>query len=78
MSELAEDYEKCPICEEYKAIRKVGTMQMEYKGFVGTLKVMYLECDLCGSESATPDQVRENAETSKSFKRKVIKLIDTY
>lgn len=65
----------CPICEEGNLESKVGSNEVEYKGQKTTLPIHFSECDSCGSEQASPIELRINKRIMIEFKKKVDGLL---
>jgi HTH-type transcriptional regulator/antitoxin MqsA len=65
----------CPICEEENLESKVGSNEVEYKGQKATIPLHFSECDSCGSEQASPIELRINKRLMIEFKKKVDGLL---
>jgi HTH-type transcriptional regulator/antitoxin MqsA len=65
----------CSICEEGTLFACVGANQIEYKGQSAALDLHYSECDCCGSEQSSSEQLRDNKRLVIAFKKKVDGLL---
>lgn len=65
----------CPICEQGHLVAIEDTNDTEYRGVTRRLPLHYSECDVCGSETATPEQTRYNKRAMTAFKKEVDGLL---
>ncbi|MGI2137921.1 type II toxin-antitoxin system MqsA family antitoxin [Shewanella baltica] len=65
----------CVICEEGTLIAKVESTSADYKGHTTTLALHISECDCCGSETSTAEQLRTNKRLMAEFKKQVDGLL---
>ncbi len=65
----------CPLCEEGHLQEHIGKTSVEYRGQKALLDSCFSVCDACGSETATPAQVRTNKRTMMAFKKSVDGLL---
>jgi len=65
----------CSICEEGNLHAHVDTNVVEYKNRKQESPLHYSECDCCGSEVATPAQLRTNKRLMTEFKKQVDGLL---
>jgi HTH-type transcriptional regulator/antitoxin MqsA len=65
----------CPICEEGSLEAKIGSNEVEYKGQKTVLPLHFSECESCGSEQASPIELRINKRSMIEFKKKVDGLL---
>lgn len=65
----------CPICGEGHLNSKSGKNEVMYKDHKRALDIYYSECDVCGSEQATAQQVRNNKRVMLGFKKEVDGLL---
>ncbi|WP_341936549.1 type II toxin-antitoxin system MqsA family antitoxin [Marinimicrobium sp. C2-29] len=65
----------CPICEQGRLIAIEDMDDAEYGGVRRRLPLHYSECDVCGSETATPEQTRHNKRAMIAFKKEVDGLL---
>lgn len=63
------DLPVCPICEEGRLHARSEMTDVEYNGRKGQVEILYSECDQCGSETATADQLRDNKHSMLAFKK---------
>lgn len=60
----------CPICEEGHLVAKLEMDAAEYRGVTRGLPLHFSGCDICGSETATAEQIRNNKQGMIAFKKK--------
>jgi HTH-type transcriptional regulator/antitoxin MqsA len=65
----------CPICEEGNLEAKTGTNEVEYKAQHSNISMHFSECDCCGSEQASPAELRTNKRLMNEFKKQVDGLL---
>lgn len=65
----------CPICEQGRLIAIEDVDDAEYRGVTRRLPLHYSECDVCGSETAIPEQTRHNKRAMIAFKKEVDGLL---
>jgi HTH-type transcriptional regulator/antitoxin MqsA len=65
----------CSICEEGNFQTHIGSNIVEYKDHKKKLEMHYSECDCCGSETATPAQLRTNKRLMTEFKKQIDELL---
>jgi HTH-type transcriptional regulator/antitoxin MqsA len=65
----------CPICEEGSLEAKIGSNEVEYKSQKTALPLHFSECESCGSEQASPIELRINKRLMIDFKKKVDGLL---
>lgn len=65
----------CPICEQGHLVTIEDTNDTEYRGVTRRLPLHYSECDVCGGETATPEQTRHNKRAMIAFKKEVDGLL---
>jgi HTH-type transcriptional regulator/antitoxin MqsA len=65
----------CSICEEGNFQTHIGSNIVEYKDHKKELDMHYSECDCCGSETATPAQLRTNKRLMTEFKKQIDGLL---
>jgi putative zinc finger/helix-turn-helix YgiT family protein len=66
---------KCVICGEGQLHACSGEQDVSYREHNGQIPYAYLECDLCGSETAGPIELRQNKRAMTEFKRSVDGLL---
>lgn len=66
---------KCVICGEGQLHARSGMQDVSYREHNGQIPYAYLECDLCGSETAGPIELRQNKRAMTDFKRSVDGLL---
>lgn len=59
----------CPICGNGQIYPRVDFEKIEYKGNEVFVPLLYSVCDVCGSEQASPEQVIDNANALREFRR---------
>ncbi|MEI6858507.1 MAG: type II toxin-antitoxin system MqsA family antitoxin [Shewanella sp.] len=65
----------CPICEEGNLEAKIGINEVEYKNHTKNLPMHFSECECCGSEQASPVELRTNKRLMTEFKKQVDGLL---
>lgn len=65
----------CPICDEGYLVAGLEKNAVEYRGVKRELPLLVSDCDTCGSETATADQVRQNKRVMVAFKKEVDGLL---
>ncbi|WP_064036871.1 type II toxin-antitoxin system MqsA family antitoxin [Methylomonas methanica] len=63
--------EICPICGEGHLDHRVEKNEVEYNGHSAQLDCHFSVCDSCGSEQASPIQIRNNKRAMMAFKKQV-------
>lgn len=61
----------CPMCEEANLEAKIGSDEVEYKGHKAALPLHFSACESCGSEQASPLELRTNKRSMIEFKKKI-------
>lgn len=67
----------CPICEEGSLIRKVSKEIQIYKNISRELNMFYSQCDCCGSETATSEELRLNKKEMIKFQKSIDGLLSS-
>lgn len=67
----------CPICEEGSLIRKVSKEIQIYKKISRELNMFYSQCDCCGSETATSEELRLNKKEMIKFQKSIDGLLSS-
>jgi HTH-type transcriptional regulator/antitoxin MqsA len=65
----------CPICEEGVLIIREGRNETEYKGVKGSVRFLYEECNVCGSEQADAALSLKNKRLMIAFRKQVDGLL---
>lgn len=67
----------CPICEEGLLIPKVSKEMQTYKDISREINMYYSQCDCCGSETATSEQIRLNKREMIKFQKSIDGLLSS-
>lgn len=65
----------CPICEEGVLTIREGRNETEYKGVKGSVRFLYEECNVCGSEQADAALSLKNKRLMIAFRKQVDGLL---
>lgn len=60
--------EVCPICEEGLLKSCTSFEEVQYKGQLGQVPLLYSECDTCGCEQGSPQQTLANRRAMISYR----------
>lgn len=59
---------KCPVCGEGVLHEKVEYEYVEYGGKIHNSPLYFSECDICGSETASIEQVKKNKSVMETLR----------
>ena len=74
-TEKASNTNQCPICEQGTLREIEEQSEVNYHGHTCHMPLLYSECDICGSETASAGQTRANKRAMMAFKKEVDGLL---
>ena len=69
------DFNICPVCNEGHLVDQVEQDEVVYRDQKGSIPAYFLVCELCGSETTTARQIRDNKRAYIAFQKQVDNLL---